>query len=179
MRSFRCHIIRTYAGRIGGFIVFWMDKIIGRIGIWGEWSYMGDRVITSAVSGVIYYIYLRDYHNPNIVGRVVEFCGQLIMPEKTTLEKNHSWSGNNELAGKYKLWLLKAGTNDEIAGSPCSDELLYQENLFKVSSSFFFYLCFISHLSSWSADLSTVITFFLNLINMWYKFKLTLAWLKK
>uniref|UniRef100_A0AAF5RWP8 BRCT domain-containing protein n=2 Tax=Wuchereria bancrofti TaxID=6293 RepID=A0AAF5RWP8_WUCBA len=49
------------------------------------------------------------------------------MPPK----KNHS-SENIGMVGKYQLWMLKADVGEAIAGSPCSDELVHQENLFQM-----------------------------------------------
>lgn len=54
------------------------------------------------------------------------------MPPKTTWKKNYSWSENIEMVGKYQLWMLKAEVDEAIAGSPHTDELINQEDLFQV-----------------------------------------------
>ncbi|VBB29041.1 unnamed protein product [Acanthocheilonema viteae] len=53
------------------------------------------------------------------------------MPPKTTRKKDYSSSDNIEMVGKYQLWMLKAEVGETIAGSPNSDELTHQENLFQ------------------------------------------------
>nr|CDQ02263.1 BMA-MUS-101, isoform g [Brugia malayi] len=53
------------------------------------------------------------------------------MHPETTCRKNHS-SENIEMMGKYRLWMLKADVGEAVAGSPCSDELIHQENLFQM-----------------------------------------------
>ncbi|KAM3720373.1 DNA topoisomerase 2-binding protein [Dirofilaria immitis] len=54
------------------------------------------------------------------------------MPLKITSEKNRPSSEEIEMVTKYQLWLLKAEIGETIAGSPHSDELTHQEDLFQM-----------------------------------------------
>lgn len=58
------------------------------------------------------------------------------MLSKTTWKK-HSSNENIEMVGKYQLWMLKTEVDEAIAGSPRSDELIHQEDLFQVCFKFF------------------------------------------
>ncbi|CAG9540235.1 unnamed protein product, partial [Cercopithifilaria johnstoni] len=54
------------------------------------------------------------------------------MPPKTTWKKDYSSSEKIEMVGMYQLWMLKAEVGEAIAGSPSSDELIHQEDLFQM-----------------------------------------------
>ncbi|VDK64535.1 unnamed protein product [Onchocerca ochengi] len=50
---------------------------------------------------------------------------------KTTRKKNNSSSEDIEMVRKYQLWMLKAEVGEAVAGSPNSNELTHQEDLFQ------------------------------------------------
>ncbi|OZC12567.1 hypothetical protein X798_00198 [Onchocerca flexuosa] len=53
------------------------------------------------------------------------------MPLKTTRKKNYSSSEDIEMVRNYQLWMLKAEIGEAVAGSPNSNELTHQEDLFQ------------------------------------------------